>query len=123
MTAIRGARPVRNKEISDFHFHIDKNNLKTPSIEEYADVWKDWINYSDTKSLKGLDNFKIENTKYKYPDKKNRNNFIREFLDSIIDNKPTYPSKKDIFNLMTACFYADLSARHGKEINIKYFND
>ena len=58
MTAIRGARPVRNKEISDFHFHIDKNNLKTPSIEEYADVWKDWINYSDTKSLKGLDNFK-----------------------------------------------------------------
>ena len=69
------------------------------------------------------DNFKIINTKYKYPDKKNRGKFIREFLDSIIDNKSLYPSKKDIFNLMTACFYADLSARHGKEINIKYFND
>ena len=71
----------------------------------------------------GKDNFKIVNTNYKYPDKKNRGSFIREFLDSILDNKPSYPSKKDIFNLMSACFSADLSARYGKEIKIKYFND
>ena len=75
------------------------------------------------KKKTGLDNFKILKTKYKSPDKKSRGNFIREFLDSIIDNRPLYPSKKDIFNLMTACFCADLSARYGKEINIKYFND
>ena len=56
MPAVRGARPVRNKEIFDFHQNL--NNLKTPSLEEYSYIWKEWINYSDTKSLKGLDNFK-----------------------------------------------------------------
>tara|TARA_B100000989_G_scaffold295288_1_gene276046 strand:- start:596 stop:1588 length:993 start_codon:yes stop_codon:yes gene_type:complete len=64
--------------------------------------------------------FRIIKTKYAYPDKQNRGKFIREFLDSIIDNGTSYPSKKDIFELMTACFYADLSARYGKEIKIKY---
>ena len=49
MSAVRGARPVRNKEIQDFHFHIDKNNLKNVSLEEYESVWREWINYTDTK--------------------------------------------------------------------------
>lgn len=56
MPAVRGARPIRNKEIFDFHQNL--NNLKTPTLEEYSHIWKEWINYSDTKSLKGLDNFK-----------------------------------------------------------------
>ena len=72
------------------------------------------------KKKEGLDNFKILNTNYEYPDKKNRKNYIREFLDSIIDKKPSHPSKQDLFNLMRACFYADLSARYGKELKIKY---
>ena len=57
MPAIRGARPVRNKEVQDFHFHIDKNDLSTVTLEEYENVWREWLNYSDTKSLQGLENF------------------------------------------------------------------
>tara|TARA_B100000401_G_scaffold252040_1_gene171180 strand:+ start:213 stop:482 length:270 start_codon:yes stop_codon:yes gene_type:complete len=74
----------------------------------------------EIKKQGGFNNFKITNTNYAYPDKKNRGKFIKNFLDSIIDNKRTQPSKKEIFNLMTACFYADLSARYGKELKIKY---
>ena len=99
------------------HYHSLKIFEKNQTF--ISDLFSQFI----IKKKTGQDNFKIINTKYKYPDKKNRGKFIREFLDSIIDNKFLYPSKKDIFNLMTACFYADLSARHGKEINIKYFND
>jgi len=58
MTAVRGARPIRNKELSDFHFHLDKNDIAIPSLEKYSTVWKEWINFSDTKSLKGLESFK-----------------------------------------------------------------
>ena len=75
------------------------------------------------KKKRGLNNFKIIKTNYEYPDKKNRGKFIQEFLDSIINKKPSHPSKKDIFGLMTACFYADLSARCGREVKIKYLND
>ena len=57
MPAVRGARPVRNKEIQDFHWHLDKDNLENVSLEEYGNVWREWINYSDTKSLKGLEKF------------------------------------------------------------------
>ena len=57
MTAVRGARPIRNKEISDFHFHIEKNNIHITTLDEYAGVWRDWINYSNNKSLTGLENF------------------------------------------------------------------
>jgi len=99
------------------HYHSLKIFEKNQTF--ISDLFSQFIIKKKTRK----DNFKIINTKYKYPDKKNRGKFIREFLDSIIDNKFLYPSKKDIFNLMTACFYADLSARHGKEINIKYFND
>jgi len=57
MPAIRGARPIKNKEISDFHFHIEKNNIHIPTLEEYANVWREWINYSNSKSLLGLQSF------------------------------------------------------------------
>ena len=57
MPAVRGARPVRNKEIQDFHWHLDKNDLKNVTLSEYEKVWREWINYSNTKSLQGLENF------------------------------------------------------------------
>jgi hypothetical protein len=58
MTAVRGARPIRNKEVSDFHFHLDKNALSVPTLEEYQNVWREWLNFSNNKSLTGLDTFK-----------------------------------------------------------------
>lgn len=57
MPAVRGARPIKNKELSDFHFHIEKNDLKIPTLDEYQTIWREWINYSDCKSLNGLDDF------------------------------------------------------------------
>jgi len=57
MTAVRGARPIRNKEILDFDSHIQKNDLIVPTIEEYSDVWRNWLNYSDNKSILGLEHF------------------------------------------------------------------
>tara|TARA_B100000212_G_scaffold198363_1_gene149671 strand:- start:2771 stop:3643 length:873 start_codon:yes stop_codon:yes gene_type:complete len=55
MPAVRGARPIRNKEILNFHNSIGMP--KETSIEEYAKVWRNWINFSSTKSLTGLDSF------------------------------------------------------------------
>ena len=57
MPAVRGARPVRNKEIQDFHWHLDSNDLKNVTLLEYEKVWREWINYSNTKSLRSLENF------------------------------------------------------------------
>lgn len=57
MTAVRGARPIRNKEILDFDSHIQKNDLIVPTIEDYSDVWRNWLNYSDNKSILGLEHF------------------------------------------------------------------
>ena len=57
MPAVRGARPIKNKEVTDFHFHIDKDNLNIPTLDEYENIWREWINYSDCKSLTGLNNF------------------------------------------------------------------
>jgi hypothetical protein len=55
MSAVRGARPIRNSEILNFHNKLQ--NLKEPTLDEYAKVWTEWMNFSDTKSIKGLDNF------------------------------------------------------------------
>lgn len=56
MPAVRGARPIRNKEIYDFHNNI---NLKDVNVDTYTDTFREWINYSDNKSLKGLESFGI----------------------------------------------------------------
>ena len=55
MSAVRGARPIRNSEILNFHNKL--SNLSTPTLEQYAKVWTEWMNFSETKSIKGLDNF------------------------------------------------------------------
>lgn len=59
MPAVKGARPIKNKEVMDFHFHLEKNELKIPTIDEYQTIWREWLNYSNCKSLIGLDNFKF----------------------------------------------------------------
>ncbi len=55
MPAVRGARPIRNKEILDFHNSIGMP--KETTLEEYANVWRNWINFSESKNLNGLDKF------------------------------------------------------------------
>jgi hypothetical protein len=57
MPAVRGARPIKNKELTDFHFHIDKNQMPIPTLDEYQTIWREWLNYSKNKSLQGLDKF------------------------------------------------------------------
>lgn len=54
MPAVRGARPIRNKEVYDFH-----NNLKPTDVtlDTFTNTFREWMNYSDNKSLKGLDAF------------------------------------------------------------------
>ena len=39
MPAVRGARPIRNKEVSTFHNNL--KDLDIPSIEEYAHIWRE----------------------------------------------------------------------------------
>lgn len=68
----------------------------------------------------GIDRYKQIKKNYQYPDKKNRKNIITKFIDSILDKSNTIMSKKYLFNLMTACFSADLSAKTNKEIKIRY---
>lgn len=57
MPAVRGARPIRNREVLDFHNKL--NDVKIPTLVEYERVWREWLNFSKHKSLVGLDNFKI----------------------------------------------------------------
>ena len=55
MPAVRGARPIVNSEVRDFHKSLKIEDY--PSLEEYTNIWREWINYSKTKSLRGLDKF------------------------------------------------------------------
>jgi predicted dehydrogenase len=69
---------------------------------------------------KKIDNFQITKKKYNYPDKKNRGKLIQNFIDCILDKTKQPISKKNIFDLMSACFYADLSEKKCNELKIKY---
>lgn len=68
----------------------------------------------------GEEKFKINQTNFDYPDKKNRSNLIKKFILAILDNKKVSIPQNNIFNVMKACFYADLSIKQGKEIKIRY---
>jgi len=65
---------------------------------------------------------KIEKRKLlgKYPDRQNRKILIRNFIKSVKDNKKDYISKKDLFDVMSVCFYAQKSSKSGKKIKINY---
>ena len=52
----------------------------------------------------GKDNFKIVNTNYKYPDKKNRGNFIREFWTQFLITSPLILQKKIYLTLCQLVF-------------------
>lgn len=65
-------------------------------------------------------NYKITNKNYEYPDKKNRKKLIQKFIDAILDKTEPTMSQKSIFDVMTACFFADLSRIKGKELKIRY---
>jgi len=112
---------VVNLKADGVCIHPHYHSLKI--FEKNKTTISDFCGQFEIRKQGKLDKFKIIKTNYEYPDKKNRGKFIREFIDSIIDNKPSHPSKKDIIDLMTACFHADLSARCGKEIKIRYFDD
>ena len=56
-----------------------------------------------------------------YPDKKNRRNLIRSFIDYLLKNKNKNPiSHKEQIDLMSICFYADKSLKENKEQKINY---
>jgi len=65
-------------------------------------------------------NYKISKRNYEYPDKRNRKKLIQKFINTILDKTEPIMSKKSIFDVMTACFYADLSEKKGKELKINY---
>lgn len=53
--AVRGARPIVNSVVKE---HYDKFKFKSTGLEEYANVWRNWLTFTDDKTIQGLDNFK-----------------------------------------------------------------
>ena len=69
---------------------------------------------------KGRNNYNVKKKNYAYPDKKNRSKLIQSFIDCILDKKKPPINMQNIFDVMMACLYADLSAKKNKELKIKY---
>ncbi len=69
---------------------------------------------------KGIKEFSVKKMKYNYFDKKSKKNQIRSFVDSLIDKNPFAQSSKSLIDLMTACFFADLSLKRKRELKINY---
>ena len=49
------ARSIRHSQIKN---HYDCFEYSDVSLNEYVDVWRNWLAYTDNKTLEGLDNFK-----------------------------------------------------------------
>lgn len=56
MPAVRGARPIRNREVKEFYESL--TSPKDVSLLEYESVFRAWINYSNNKHISGLEKFK-----------------------------------------------------------------
>ena len=54
MPAVRGARPIRNKEVFDFYQDLKPVDV---TLETYTHTFREWFNYSNNKSLSGLESF------------------------------------------------------------------
>lgn len=52
---IKTARPIKHSLIKN---HYDRFEYSDVGLDEYIDVWRNWLTYTDNKSLEGLDNFK-----------------------------------------------------------------
>jgi hypothetical protein len=102
--AVRGARPIKNLAIKQ---HYDNNVYRDVSLDEYAEVWRNWLNYSDTKVIKNLDRFDYAD--YTQGTSQTFDNFI---LKHAVD--------KEIF-----CLKGDFQyhACLGKHVRFKYVND
>ncbi len=60
--------------------------------------------------------------KSNYPDKENRKNLIRNFIDNLLEKKQNiYLNTKDQFDLMSVCFAIEKSIILKKKIKINYF--
>lgn len=54
--AVRGARPIVNSAVKD---HYDNFIFKPVSLGSYTNVWRNWLTFTNDKSIQGLDNFKF----------------------------------------------------------------
>ena len=54
MKAIRGARPIRSSAVKQ---RYDAHVYRDVSLHEYSTVWRNWLEYTDTKLIKHLDLF------------------------------------------------------------------
>jgi len=52
--ATRGARPIQDNTISDWYH---QHQYADVTLDEYADVWKNWLTFTNLKSITGLDQF------------------------------------------------------------------
>jgi hypothetical protein len=102
--AVRGARPIKNLAIKQ---HYDNHVYRDVSLDEYAEVWRNWLNYSDTKVIKNLDRFDYAD--YTQGTSQTFDNFV---LKHAVD--------KEIF-----CLKGDFQyhACLGKHVRFKYVKD
>jgi len=54
----QGARPIRNSEIKDHYNRFVYNDV---SLSEYTEIWRNWLVYTEHKTLLGLEKFKYAN--------------------------------------------------------------
>lgn len=96
------------------HFHKLKIFEKNKTIEHNLDISQMILS-----SKKKIYKKKLTSN---YPDKKNRKNLIRNFLDKILNSKTKLLiNNKEQFDLMSVCFYADKSLKLNRKLKIKYF--
>ena len=55
MNITRGARPIRNKDILHWYNQHEYTDI---TLKEYEQSWRTWIEYTENKSLTGLEKFK-----------------------------------------------------------------
>ena len=72
-------------------------------------------------SKKNFINKRLDRIKNIYPRKKLRSYILKNFIGSILSNNKKNPiSKKQIFDVMSACLAAEVSMRKNKLVKIKY---
>ena len=54
MKLTRGARPIKNQTVLDWY---NKHEYQDISLEDYTNVWRNWLEFSDLNSITGLDQF------------------------------------------------------------------
>lgn len=52
---IKGARPIKSSQIRD---HYNRFEYSDVSLADYTEIWRDWLTYTDLKTLDGLEHFK-----------------------------------------------------------------